>query len=62
MALGDDAVGHDGQDIGDGSAYEVSHFADDLVVEVEELMAALASQDKFLRLSTRERKDFKIQV
>jgi hypothetical protein len=59
--LGDDVVGGDGQDVGDGSASDVSHFADDLAAEVEELMAALASQDKLLKLAARERKDFKFK-
>jgi hypothetical protein len=35
MALGDDAVGSDGQDISDGSASEVSNFVDDLAAEIE---------------------------
>jgi hypothetical protein len=43
MVLGDDVVGGDSQDIGDGSAFEVSHSTDDLAAEVEELTAALAS-------------------
>jgi hypothetical protein len=49
MALGDDTMGGDGHDIGDVSASEVSHSADDLTVEVEELNAALASYDNLLR-------------
>jgi hypothetical protein len=56
MALGDDVVGGDSKYIGDDSAFEVSHSANDLAAEVEELNAALANQDKFLRLATRERK------
>jgi hypothetical protein len=55
MALGDHAMG------GDGSVSEVSHFADDLAAGVEELKAALASQDKLLRLAARERKDLKVK-
>jgi hypothetical protein len=43
MALGVDAVGGDDQDIGDGSAFEVSHFVDDLAAEIEELNATLAN-------------------
>jgi hypothetical protein len=43
----------------DDSAYEVSHFANYIAAEVEELTTALASQDKLLRLAARERKDFK---
>jgi hypothetical protein len=61
MALGDDAVGGDGQDINSGSASEVSHFADDLTVEVEELNAALANQGKLLRLAARARKESKFK-
>jgi hypothetical protein len=61
MALSDDAVGGDGQDIGDVSAFEVSHSANDLTIEIKELIAALASQDKLLLLATRERKDFKFK-
>jgi hypothetical protein len=57
MALGDDAVGSDSYDIGDGSASEVSHSADDLATKVEELTIALASQDKFLRLATKSKCD-----
>jgi hypothetical protein len=41
MAPGDDAVGGDGQDISDISTSEVSHSADDLTAEVEELNTAL---------------------
>jgi hypothetical protein len=58
IALGDDVVGGDDQDIGDDSASEVSHSVNDLAPEVEELMTTLASQDKFLRLPACERKDF----
>jgi hypothetical protein len=61
MALGDDAVGSNGQDIGDISTSAVSHSADDLVAEVEELTTILASQDKLLRLAARERKYFKFK-
>jgi hypothetical protein len=57
----DDAVGSDGQDIGDSSTYEVSHSTDDLTAEVEELTTALTNQDKLLRLAPRERKDFKFK-
>jgi chromosome segregation ATPase len=59
MALGDDTVGGDGQDIGDGSASEVSHSIDDLSAKVQELNAALASQDKLLRQAARERREFR---
>jgi hypothetical protein len=58
MGIGDDAVSGDDKHIHDDSTLEVSHSTDDLVAEVEELMAALASHDKFLRLA-RERKHFK---
>jgi hypothetical protein len=61
MALGDDAVGDDREDIGDDSASEVSHSVDDLTAEIEELTNVLASQDKMLRLASHERKDFKFK-
>jgi hypothetical protein len=53
MALGEDAVS-----IGDDTTSEVLPFADDLAAEIEELNAALASQDKFLRQAARERREF----
>jgi hypothetical protein len=59
MALSDDAVGSDGQDISDISTSEVSHSTDDLASEVEDLNTALVNQNKLLRLAVRERKDFK---
>jgi hypothetical protein len=59
MALGDDVVGDNGQDIDDGSTSEVSHSDDDLATKLEELTVALASQDKLLRLAAHERNDFK---
>jgi hypothetical protein len=43
MALGDDAVGSDGQDISNNTNSKVSHSASDLTAEVEELTTALAS-------------------
>jgi hypothetical protein len=61
MALGGDALGGDDKDIGEGSASEVTHLADDLAAEVEELTATLSSQDKLLRLPARERKYFKFK-
>jgi hypothetical protein len=61
MDIGDDAVSSDCQDIDDISASKVSHYANDLAAEVEELMTALASQDKLLRLTAHERKDFKFK-
>jgi hypothetical protein len=59
MTLGEDAMGDNIKDIGDDSTSKVSHSADDLAAEVEELMNVLASQDKLLRLAAHERKDFK---
>jgi hypothetical protein len=59
MSLGDDVVGNDVKDISGNSASEVSHSTDDLAAEVEELTAALASQDKLLWLVAHERKYFK---
>jgi hypothetical protein len=59
MDRGDDVVGSGGKDISDDSIFEVSHSADDLTAEVEELTTALASQDTLIRLASRERKDFK---
>jgi hypothetical protein len=57
IALSDDVVGGDGQDIDDDFASKVSHCTDDLAVEVEELTTTLASQDKLPRLAVHERKD-----
>jgi hypothetical protein len=51
MALGDDVVVGDGQDIDNNFEYEVSHFADDLPTEIEELTTVLASQDKLIKLA-----------
>jgi hypothetical protein len=60
MALGEDAVGtSDDKDIGDDTTSEVLPFADDLTIEIEELNAALASQDKLLRQATRETREFR---
>jgi hypothetical protein len=60
MALGEDAVGtSDDKDISDDTTSEVLPSADDLVVEIEELNAALASQDKLLRQAARERREFR---
>jgi hypothetical protein len=53
MSLGHDAVG------GDGFASEVSHSADDLTTKIDELNAALVSQDKLLREAARGRREFK---
>jgi hypothetical protein len=43
MALGDDMLGSDGQDIDDGSTSDVLPSDDDLSTEIEELNATLAS-------------------
>jgi hypothetical protein len=51
MALGDDVVVGDGQDIDNNFEYEVSHSADDLPTEIEELTTVLASQDKLIKLA-----------
>lgn len=60
MALGEDAVGtSNDKDIGDDTTSEVLPFADDLAAEVEELTAALASQDKLLRQAARDRREFR---
>jgi hypothetical protein len=60
MALGEDTVGtSDDKDIGDDTTSEVLPSTDDLAAEIEELNAALASQDKLLRQATRERREFR---
>jgi hypothetical protein len=59
MALGENTVGSDDKYISDDSTSEVSLSDDDLTIEVDELMAASASQDKSLRLASCERKEFK---
>jgi NurA-like 5'-3' nuclease len=59
MALGEDAVGSDVKEIDNDCTFEVSHSTDDLIIEVEEPTVVLASQDKFLRLATHERKYYK---
>jgi hypothetical protein len=52
MALGEDAVGtSDDKDICDDTTSEVLPSTDDLVAEIEELNAALASQDKLCKTS-----------
>jgi hypothetical protein len=61
MALGDDAVGGDSQDIGNNSTSKVSHSTNDLAVEIEELKAALMNQDKLVRIAAHESKDFKFK-
>jgi hypothetical protein len=60
MALGEDAVGtSNDKDIGDDTTSEVLPSADDLATEIEELNAALASQDKLLRQAAHERREFR---
>ena len=60
MALGEDAVStSDDKDIGDDTTSEVLPSVDDLATEIEELNAALASQDKLLRQAARERREFR---
>jgi chromosome segregation ATPase len=60
MALGEDVVDtNDNKDIGDDTTFEVLPAADDLAVEIEELNAALASQDKLPRQASRERREFR---
>jgi hypothetical protein len=60
MALGEDAVGTgDDKDIGDDTTSKVLRSADDLADEIEELNAALASQDKLLRHAAYERREFR---
>jgi hypothetical protein len=50
MALGEDAVNtSDDKDISGNTNSEVLPSTDDLTIEIEELNAALASQDKLLR-------------
>jgi hypothetical protein len=58
MALSDDEVGGDHQDISDGSSSEVSHSIDDLAAKIDELNAALVSQDKLLRQAAHDRREF----
>jgi hypothetical protein len=56
MALGEDAVGTgDDKDIDDDTTSDVLSSTDDLAAEIEELNAALASQDKLLRHAACER-------
>jgi hypothetical protein len=59
MALSEDAMGSGNNNIGDDSITEVLPFVDDVAAEADELTTTLASQDKFLRLSARERKEYK---
>jgi ferredoxin len=54
MALGEDVVG-----ASDDSTSEVLPSADHLAAGIEELNAALVSQDKLLRQATRERREFR---
>jgi hypothetical protein len=60
MELGEDAVGtSDDKDIVDDTTSKVLPFADDLVVEIEELNVALDNQDKLLRQAACERREFR---
>lgn len=59
MALGEDAVSDNSNNIGDDPKHEVSLSTDELTTKVDELMATLASQDKLLRLASRERIEYK---
>jgi hypothetical protein len=59
MTLGEDSVGGDDRNISDDSTSDVSHAANDLAAKVDELMGVLASQEKLLRLSPHEMKDYK---
>jgi hypothetical protein len=57
MALGEDAVStSDDKDISDDTTSEALPSTDDLVAEIEELKASLASQDKLLRQAAFERR------
>jgi hypothetical protein len=55
MALGDDAMGDDSQDINNVFSSKVSHSANDLAAVTEEFNTALTNQDKLLRLASHER-------
>lgn len=59
MAIGEDMVSSDNKDINDNSTSNVSLSTGELTTKVVELMAALANQDKFLRLATCESNDYK---
>jgi hypothetical protein len=60
MALGEDAVStSDDKDIGDDTTSEVLPSVDDLAAKIEELNAALASQDMLLRQAAHERREFR---
>jgi hypothetical protein len=60
MALGENAVGtSDDKDISNDTTSEVLPSVDDLALEIEELHATLASQDKLLRQAARERREFR---
>jgi hypothetical protein len=60
MALGEDAIdASNNKDINDDTTSEVLPSIDDLAVEVEKLTTALASQDKLLRQTALERREFR---
>jgi hypothetical protein len=59
LALGDDAVGDDSQDIYDEFTSKLSHSANDLVAELDVMNVALVSQDMLLRHAARERREFR---
>ena len=57
MALSDEEIGK-GKALKDKCASQVSLSFDELSDEVDKLNAALANQDKLLRLAIRERKEY----
>ena len=57
MALGDEEIGK-GKDLEDECASQVSLSIDELTDEIDKLNAALANQDKLLRLAACERKEY----
>jgi hypothetical protein len=61
MALGEYMVGVSDKDNDDDSTSKVSLSANDLTIEVDELMTALASHNKLIWLTTRERKEYKFE-
>jgi hypothetical protein len=62
MALGEDVDGtNDDKDIDDGTTSDVLPSVDDLTAKIEELNAALASQDKLLKQAAHERREFRSQ-
>lgn len=61
MALGEYMVGVSDKNNDDDSTSKVSLSANDLTIEVDELMTALASHDKLIWLMTRGRKEYKCE-